>query len=38
MKDDLVISLRAAAIIGKEEMAHHAEVENVGLKWEEYVQ
>lgn len=38
MKDDLVISLNAGAILRREELNHRAEVEEVGLKWEEYVQ
>jgi hypothetical protein len=38
LKDDLVISLNAGAILRREELLHRAEVEEVGLKWEEYVQ
>lgn len=38
LKDDLVITLNARAILRREELMRRAEVEDVGLKWEEYVQ
>lgn len=38
LKDDLVLSLNAGAILRREEMMHRAEIEEVGLKWEEYIQ